>query len=139
MRIYLGGGGSAQDEAALWGEFLSPGTRIVYWPFALPPAQHDSALRWLEGSLAAWGQFQVSMWPGLSGRTAEELSSADLLFVGGGNTFALLDEVVRHDFLPVVRDFLRNGGAFYGAPRTAGPEAAYLIGPAGTVTVAAAR
>jgi dipeptidase E len=114
VRIYLGGGGSAHDEAALWGEFLSAGMRIVYWPFALAPAQHDGARQWLEGNLAAWGRFRVSMWSGLAGRTAAELSSADLLFVGGGNTFALLDEVVRYDYLPVVRDFLRTGGAFYG-------------------------
>ncbi|GAB3405357.1 type 1 glutamine amidotransferase family protein [Flindersiella endophytica] len=113
MRIYLGGGGSVQDEAALWNEFLSPGIRIVYWPFALEPSAHADAQAWLEGSLAAWGDFQVSMWTSLSGRTAADLTP-DLLFVGGGNTFALLDEILRHDFLPVVRDYLRAGGAMYG-------------------------
>jgi dipeptidase E len=103
-----------QDEAALWNEFLSPDLRIVYWPFALEPSAHADALAWLEGSLAAWGDFAVSMWSSLAGRTAAELAAADLLFVGGGNTFALLDEVLRHDFLPVVRDRLRAGGAMYG-------------------------
>jgi dipeptidase E len=114
VRIYLGGGGSVRDEAALWDEFLSPGMRIVYWPFALASPAHASARTWLLDSLAGWGDFRVSMWSSLSGRTAAELAAADLLFVGGGNTFALLDEVVRNDFLPAVRDYLGAGGALYG-------------------------
>lgn len=114
MRIFLGGGGSAEDESALWDEFLSPGIRIVYWPFALAPSAHAGALRWLEGSLAAWGSVELTMWSSLSGRTASELTGADLLFVGGGNTFALLDELLRHDFLPAVRAYLAAGGALYG-------------------------
>jgi dipeptidase E len=114
VRIYLGGGGSVRDEAALWNEFLVPGMRIVYWPFALAPAAHASARTWLLDSLAGWGDFRVSIWSSLSGRTAAELAAADLLFVGGGNTFALLEEVVRHDFLPAVRDYLGAGGCLYG-------------------------
>jgi len=35
--IYLGGGGSAADEAALWRAMLAGRSRIIYWPFALGP------------------------------------------------------------------------------------------------------
>ena len=50
-RVYLGGGGSADDEAALWRMFLRPSRRIVCWPQALPPSQYDVAETWLRLSL----------------------------------------------------------------------------------------
>ena len=50
--VYLGGGGSASDEEALWRAMLHERRRIVYWPFALPPERLPAARTWLESSLA---------------------------------------------------------------------------------------
>lgn len=113
-KVYLGGGGSERDEAALWDEFLTPGQRIVYWPFALPPDKHDSAEQWLSSALGARGEFRLELWPDLSDRSVDDLADVDVLFVGGGNTFALLDEIQRHDYLSAIRGYVRNGGVLYG-------------------------
>ena len=112
--VFLGGGGSADDEAALWDEFANEGQRILYWPMALPIREHAVAETWLRNSLAPRGSFDLVMWSSLSGHKAEELPAFDLLFIGGGNTYELLDEVQRHQFLEPVRRFLANGGALYG-------------------------
>ena len=53
--IYLGGGGSAVDEAALWRAMLAGKSRIVYWPFALGPERAHAAGEWLTGALRASG------------------------------------------------------------------------------------
>ena len=50
--VFLGGGGSALDEAALWRRMLHERRRIVYWPFALPPDRIRNARAWLVSSLA---------------------------------------------------------------------------------------
>ncbi|MFD2079038.1 Type 1 glutamine amidotransferase-like domain-containing protein [Actinopolymorpha cephalotaxi] len=112
--VYLGGGGSEQDEARLWDRFLVPGQRILYWPFALATNQHEGAFRWLADCLAARGDFRIEMWSSPAGRSEQDLADVDLLFVGGGNTFGLLDHLQRHHFLQPVRNFLDAGGAMYG-------------------------
>ena len=112
--VFLGGGGSVDDESALWDEFAMDGQRVLYWPMALPTHEHAFAQKWLLESLALRGSFDLVMWSSLAERKPEELPTFDLLFIGGGNTYALLDEVQRHQFLEPVRRFVANGGALYG-------------------------
>ena len=112
--VFLGGGGSADEEAALWDEFAKNGQRILYWPMALATKEHAFAQEWLRSSLAPRGAFDVMMWSSLAGHNPDELVGFDLIFIGGGNTYALLDEVQRHRFLEPVRQFIANGGSLYG-------------------------
>lgn len=112
--VFLGGGGSVDDEAALWDEFAKNGYRVLYWPMALPFEQHVSAEQWLRGSLAPRGYFDMVMWSSVADHRSEELVGFDLLFIGGGNTYALLDDLQRHEFLEPVRQFIANGGSLYG-------------------------
>ncbi len=44
----------------------------------------------------------------------KELAEADLVFVGGGNTFYLLDIARKSGFLEVIDDLVRNKGVAYG-------------------------
>ena len=112
--VFLGGGGSVDDEAALWDEFAKDGQRVLYWPMALPTKEHAFAQKWLLESLAPRGSFDLVMWSSLADHHPEELVAFDLIFIGGGNTYALLDEVQRHQFLEPVRQFVANGGSLYG-------------------------
>lgn len=113
--VYLGGGGDASDEAPLWRVMFRGKQRVLYWPFALPGEQASTAEEWLATSLR---QLQIDVdletWPDLDGRDPDAVAQADLLFVGGGNTFELLSHVQRHRFAQVVRDFVAGGGDYYG-------------------------
>jgi len=93
-RIHLGGGGSADDESALWQCMLHDGMRIAYWPFALEPSSYDAA--------------------DLGQRSEHDLDGVDLLWVGGGNTYALLDHVRSTGWVDLVRAHVLRGGAYYG-------------------------
>jgi dipeptidase E len=113
--IYLGGGGSAIDEAVLWRAMLAGKSRIVYWPFALGPERAQAAGEWLTGALRDLDvQVDVEAWTDLSRHTPDQLASAELLFVGGGNTFRLLNHVREHGFVGAVRDLVADGGDYYG-------------------------
>lgn len=112
--VFLGGGGSVDDEAALWDEFAKSGQRILYWPMALPTREHVFAEKSLRGSLAPRGSFDIVMWSSVASRDPKELVGFDLIFIGGGNTYALLDDLQRHGFLEPTRQFVANGGSLYG-------------------------
>lgn len=113
--VYLGGGGSAFDEEALWRLMLPERRRIVYWPFALPPERLPAARASLVSSLDDLHlDAEVEVWATLRDRRPEQLTRGDLLFVGGGNTFRLLQEVRRHGFVEAVAGFVRDGGDYYG-------------------------
>ena len=115
--LYLGCG-SAAEEAPLWRSmFHQSTTRIVYWPFALPAKMCATADQWLRRNLDLLGfSYLLDTWQTLGDHEPTELDTAnvDLLFVGGGNTFKLLDQVRRYGFVDPVRRFWNAGGDYYG-------------------------
>lgn len=115
MVVHLGGGGTAQQEAALWRPMLASRPRVLYWPFALSGAMLAGAEEWLRGSLDEHQPgLELETWTSLAGRSGEQMRGFDLLFVGGGNTFDLLAHLRDHGALAWVRTFLDDGGDLYG-------------------------
>lgn len=113
--IYLAGGGSPDDEHLLWDQMLRSGMRVLYWPFALSGPMLDGAHDWLNETLRArWPSVRLTTWAHLDGRDPRELQDFDLLFVGGGNTFDLLEHVRAHGFMEPILQFVADGGAYYG-------------------------
>ena len=113
-RVYLGGGGSADDEAELWRMFLRPSRRVVCWPQALPPVQYDVAELWLRRALAPYDVPKVETWADLGEHDVDELGDDDVVFVIGGNTFDLLHHVQTRGAAALAREHVRRGGIYYG-------------------------
>jgi len=115
MAVYLGGGGSAQQEAALWSPMLARRPRVLYWPFALGDDLLPGAEGWLRGSLEGFQSgLDVVTWSTLDGHDQAELGGFDLLFIGGGNTYDLLAHLRSHGALDWVATHLARGGDLYG-------------------------
>lgn len=112
---YLGGGGTSEQEAAIWRRMLAQRPRILYWPFALDGEMLRGAEGWLRASLQAFQPgLDVETWTQLDGHQCADLADFDLLFIGGGNTFDLLAHLRAHGALDWVRTFMDGGGALYG-------------------------
>ncbi|MEJ7651748.1 MAG: Type 1 glutamine amidotransferase-like domain-containing protein [Nakamurella sp.] len=113
--VFLGGGGSPADERDVWALAYAGVERVLYWPFALSGNILSTADQWFRSSLASLDLHpEVVTWTSLAGRHGDELGEFDLLHVGGGNTFRLLDHIRHHEFLTPVRDFVHRGGGYYG-------------------------
>lgn len=100
----------------MWRSAYAGVQRALYWPFALSGDILDTADSWMRDSLLALGlSAQVTTWASLEGRDSNELAAFDLLHIGGGNTFRLLDHLQRHAFVDAVRAFVHRGGTYYGS------------------------
>jgi len=97
--VFLGGGGSEVDEAALWAEAFLPGSRVAIWPFAHRAADvRRAAGAWATEALLAIGVEDVDVWvttePGLDRRRLDEprargrrdLDGVDVVAVPGGGS-----------------------------------------------------
>jgi dipeptidase E len=113
--VFIGGSNSAADEARLWDELFPVGGRVVCWPYAIRDRDAQVLVHdWLTGELAGRGDFEVDTWIDVPDRAIAGLSSAQVLFIPGGNTFALLDSLRARDWLGRVGEFVAGGGLLYG-------------------------
>lgn len=105
-------GGQLFDHAwAALVEVLNGARRLVFVPFAR--AAHDTYTGVIAGALAPLGVEVVGAHVGPSPR--ETVAAADAVFVGGGNSFRLLDALQRHGLVDLIRDRVGEGMPYIGS------------------------
>jgi dipeptidase E len=115
MRVLLGSGGYRTPErvsllAAAMRSFFGDVGRLLFVPYAL--RDHDGYLRVMtERGLHADYALDGIHQHGDPVRAVEE---AQGIFVGGGNTFRLLNDLYRFGLLDVIRDRVRHGLPYLG-------------------------
>jgi dipeptidase E len=112
--IYLAGGGSAVQEAAVWEHMLEGVSRLLYLPTALSGELLANAENWLLTSLGSRSALAVTTWLDLSVHRGEALDDYDLIFVGGGNTYDLVNRFRQAEVAAPLAQFLDGGGTYYG-------------------------
>lgn len=115
MRILLGSGGlSTKARQEAWrhelNDFLGPVQTMLFVPYAL--ADHDGYTRKVAERGFDAGRALVGLHRAKDPRKA--VRDAEAVFVGGGNTFRLLDRLQRERLLPVLRARARAGMPFVG-------------------------
>ncbi len=92
--IFLGGGGSEKDSSKLDEKFaslLDLSKPLIYIPNAMDGKKHDSALEWLKSTMNPLDVVNIKMWNDL--KIDEEISSIAGIYIGGGDTVKLLNEI----------------------------------------------
>ncbi len=115
MRLLLGSGGlSTPARVAAWvhefGDFLGTVRSVLFVPYAL--ADHDKYTRMIVERAFHAGREIVGIHRAKSPKKA--IDRAEAIFVGGGNTFRLLDAVERLGLLPAIRRRVAQGMPFVG-------------------------
>jgi len=116
MRLLLGSGGlSSEPRRAFWrgalSDFLGPAvTRLLFVPYAL--ADHDGYLARVTALELHGGRELVGLQR--AGDPRQAIEQAQALFVGGGNSFRLLDRVQRLGLLGLIRERVRGGLPYVG-------------------------
>ena len=124
-RILLGGGGSAEDERPVLQQFASwvgENGRVLYLPIAMPAAGLPQ-WEWIQSTLLPLGIKTIEMWTDLQQHEPAELARYTGIFVSGGNTYHLLNQLRSAGFVQALREYALDGGVLYG-----GSAGAIVIG-----------
>jgi dipeptidase E len=114
MRLLLASGGiRTQQRLAAWRDewrsFLDQGARVLFIPYAL--ADRDGYLQRVRATLAPLDLHIEGIHR--AGDPVSAVRRADVVFVGGGNTFRLLATLYRERLLGPIRRRIRSGAASY--------------------------
>jgi dipeptidase E len=124
VRIALGGGGEAPDERLVldvFGSWVGHG-RVLYIPIAMD-GPYEPSLEWARGTSFGLGGVTDIVMASTAGEVIRELPRSDAAFIGGGNTYSLLDRLRASGADKVLRRSAEDGLPVYG-----GSAGAILLG-----------
>lgn len=117
--LFLGGGGDREDSLPMdrrLAELVPPGRPILYLPLALDPrhSPYAAAHTWARSVFNPLGIDDVVMWDSLQGKTLADLQPFAAVYLPGGNTYRLLDQIRAAGFDAALVAFAENGGILSG-------------------------
>lgn len=117
MRIFLCGGGDGEQTKLANRKLncmIDHSKPILYVPLAMESENYDSCLEWIKGELKEVDVPEIIMV-----RSSKELAEQDLekygaIFIGGGNTYKLLNELKLSGSFEHIRQYLEKDGIIFG-------------------------
>jgi len=117
-RLLLAGGGDAEDSQQLDTLLvqLTAGGSMLYLPIALALQQrsYESCYHWIRAVFFPARIDSITMWTDVSQKTVADVESFAAIYIGGGNTFKLLNDFRHTGFDHVLLHFIERGGIVYG-------------------------
>lgn len=116
--LYVGGGGDENDSIKLDQLFArnAEGKRLLYLPIAMGGISptYEDCHAWLQSVFGPLGITDIVMWDTLRTELNRELTKFDAVYLGGGNTYQLLDQMRKTGFDVALKDFTSSGRDVYG-------------------------
>ncbi|MGZ9165643.1 MAG: Type 1 glutamine amidotransferase-like domain-containing protein [Anaerolineales bacterium] len=117
-KIALAGGGGAKDSCLLdkvFASWIGPNGRLLYLPVALRGMRsYESCLEWITTTFAPFNITRITMWTDLAEHRMNELEEFDAIYIGGGNTYSLLAQLIDSNFHRHLTAYAHGGGVVYG-------------------------
>lgn len=116
--IFLSGGGDRKHTEkfdALYTHELDKNMPLLYIPIAMEgTVSFRECEKWIKSVFEPLGFNKIEMWTDLNNKTLGDLSKFSALYIGGGNTFLLLNHIRRSGFSQLLEKFVEMGGIVYG-------------------------
>lgn len=115
MKLLLDGGTFNETTIRLLKDIVDNTKPLLYIPFAWRDSTYSGCIDWLTNKVESIGFLHIHMV-----RQPEELDEIDLslysaIFVGGGNTYKLLNDLKSTNGYNKIIDYLKNGGVLCGS------------------------
>lgn len=118
MKLFLCGGGSGKQIINALNKFsssLDKSKPILYIPLAFDSNRYDSCKQWFQKEIKLIGINNFEMVTSSKELAKKSLDNYSALFIGGGNTYKLLDELKKNSNLEKIKQYLKNGGIVFGS------------------------
>ena len=118
--IFIGGGGNAEESKTLDKNFITSlsNDRLLYIPLALEPKTdgYNSCLTWLTNSLKPLTDhhLDIKMLSNIQDISHFKLENFSAIYIGGGNTYKLLNLFHSSGFDSQLIKYHLSGGTIYG-------------------------
>lgn len=118
MKMALAGGGGSQDSRMIDEVFAnrvgSSGT-VLYLPIAARGSYSlEPSLSWFKDTFSDLQIGSIEMWDELESHRVEELERYSGIYIGGGNTYSLLNDLRETGFDDGLKAYLKDGRPVYG-------------------------
>lgn len=115
--LLIAGGGDENDSWLLDERLVNDIGRdaaMGYIPVAMPPDYYTDNEEWITEVFATHGLSDIRIWTDLGKLTASTIASVSAVYIGGGNTYRLLDKLRKSGTDQHLREFVASGGYLYG-------------------------
>ena len=96
--------------------------KLLYLPIAHPEITYKGIKYTYAGMFegikwhyAKFGVTQIDMWTDLSNKTSNDLNGYGAIYIGGGNTFSLMDQFRKNGFDKLLNEYMDKNGIVYGS------------------------
>ncbi|MDA1477351.1 Type 1 glutamine amidotransferase-like domain-containing protein [Bacillus changyiensis] len=116
-KLFLSGGGDADQTQKLDQRFTEEIDRkkpLLYIPVAMHASRFDDCYEWISSLFNRLGIKNITMWTNLDDRNIQDVEGFSSIYIGGGNTFQLLNQLINTDFIEILNRYTEHGGVVYG-------------------------
>ena len=116
--FFLSGGGDKEQTKEIDQAFIKQinlNKPLLYIPIAMDEAiPFDECYKWINSVFKPLGIQEITMWTDLSNKTLEDLKQFSAIYIGGGNTFCLLNAIRISKIDKALEEYIENEGVIYG-------------------------
>lgn len=116
--LFLSGGGDRKNTEKFDEEFrrqIGQAKPLLYIPIAMDGAiSYTDCLQWMRDVFNPLGIHEIVMWTDLHRKSVADLQQFSAVYIGGGNTFHLLNEMRDSGFDKVLEEYINGNGVVYG-------------------------
>ena len=120
MRLFLNGGGCGKQTLLTYrkiNEIINHSKPVLYIPLAMDEEEHpyDSCYEWIKGEISSIDIPGIDMVRSFEELEEKNLDKYSLIYIGGGNTYKLLNGIKTTKFYDKLKKYILNEGIVYGS------------------------
>ena len=120
MRLFLNGGGCGKQTVLTFKEInkiIDHNKPVLYIPLAMDESEHsyDSCYEWIQDEISVIDIPSIEMVRSFEELEEKNFDKYSLIFIGGGNTYKLLNGIKSTKTYNKLKEYIANDGIVYGS------------------------